>query len=213
MENKKHMNYQKLLDELLDKIKVEQKTPKLLLHACCGPCSSYVLEYLSNFFEITVYYYNPNIYPEGEYIRRMEEAKKFISVFPTKNKIEFVEENYDPQKYYNSISGLEKLGERSKRCYKCYEFRMEEAAKYASINNYDYFTTTLSISPYKNAEWINEIGINLENKYNIKYLFSDFKKNNGYKRSLELSKEYNLYRQAYCGCVYSKQEREVKIIN
>lgn len=204
------MNYQKLLDELLEKLKDKNKIPKLLLHACCGPCSSYVLEYLSNFFEITVYYYNPNIYPESEYYRRLEEAKKFISSFPTKNKVNFVEDEYDSNKFYSSIRGLEKLGERSERCYKCYEFRMKNAAKYASINNFDYFTTTLSISPYKNADWINEIGMILEKEYNIKYLFSDFKKKNGYKRSLELSKEYNLYRQDYCGCVYSKQEKEVK---
>ena len=204
------MNYQKLLDELLEKLKDKNKIPKLLLHACCGPCSSYVLEYLSNFFEITVYYYNPNIYPESEYYRRLEEAKKFISSFSTKNKVNFVEDEYDSNKFYSSIRGLEKLGERSERCYKCYEFRMKNAAKYASINNFDYFTTTLSISPYKNADWINEIGMILEKEYNIKYLFSDFKKKNGYKRSLELSKEYNLYRQDYCGCVYSKQEKEVK---
>ena len=203
------MNYQKILDELLESIKGSNKKPTLLLHACCGPCSSYTIEYLNNYFDITIYYYNPNIYPEVEYIRRKEELKKFIKQFD--NKIKVIEELYNPEDYYKSIKGLEKLGERSERCYKCYELRLNKAAEYAKENNYDYFTTTLSISPYKNAEWINEIGKNLQDKYNIKYLFADFKKKNGYKRSLELSKEYKLYRQDYCGCVYSKQEREVII--
>lgn len=203
------MNYQILLEEKLKEIKNSNKTPKLLLHACCGPCSSYVLEYLNNYFDITIYYYNPNIYPEKEYIRRKEELKTFVAKF--NNKIKVIEEIYNPNDYYKNIKGLEKLGEKSERCYKCYEFRLEHSAKYAKDNNYDYFTTTLSISPYKNAEWINEIGKQLEEKYDIKYLFADFKKKNGYKRSLELSKIYNLYRQDYCGCVYSKQEREVKI--
>lgn len=200
------MSYQKMLDELLESIKNNSIKPKLLLHACCGPCSSYTIEYLSNYFNITIYYYNPNIYPEVEYIRRKEELKKFIKQF--NNKINVIEELYNPEEYYKSIKGLEKLGERSERCYKCYELRLEKSAKYAKENNYDYFTTTLSISPYKNAEWINEIGEKLQDKYDIKYLFADFKKKNGYKRSLELSKEYKLYRQDYCGCVYSKQERE-----
>ena len=200
------MSYQKMLDELLESIKNNSIKPKLLLHACCGPCSSYTIEYLSNYFNITIYYYNPNIYPEVEYIRRKEELKKFIKQF--KNKINVIEELYNTEEYYKSIKGLEKLGERSERCYKCYELRLEKSAKYAKENNYDYFTTTLSISPYKNAEWINEVGEKLQDKYDIKYLFADFKKKNGYKRSLELSKEYKLYRQDYCGCVYSKQERE-----
>lgn len=204
------MNYQIKLDEILEQIKQKDYTPKLLLHACCAPCSSYVLEVLSNYFEITIYYYNPNIYPENEFIRRMEELKKFITEFPTKNKVTFIELDYNSNEFYQNIKGLEKLVERSMRCYNCYKFRMEESCKYASINNFDYFTTTLSISPYKDANWINEIGKYLEDKYNIKYLYADFKKRNGYKRSLELSREYNLYRQDYCGCVYSKQERENK---
>ena len=205
------MNYQKKLDEILEHVVLEKKVPKLLLHACCAPCSSYTLEYLSNYFEITVYYYNPNIHPETEYTRRINELKKFIGEYKPKNKIELVEEKYDTMEYFNQIKGLEYLGERSERCYKCYKFRMEKAAKYASNNNFDYFTTTLSISPYKNADWINEIGSMLEEKYNTKYLYADLKKRNGYKRSLELSKEYGLYRQDYCGCIYSKQEREIKI--
>ena len=205
------MNYQKILDETLNVISLSGKTPKLLLHACCAPCSSYVLEYLSEFFEITIYYYNPNIHPENEYIRRINELKKFLTEFKTKNKVNLVEENYNSLEYFNKIKGLEDLGERSERCYNCYELRMENAALYASKNNFDYFTTTLSISPYKNSNWLNEIGKNLEEKYNIKYLYADFKKKNGYKRSLELSKEYKLYRQDYCGCIYSKQEREINV--
>lgn len=203
------MNYQEILNNTLEIIKNSDKKPKLLLHACCGPCSSYVIEYLSNYFDITIYYYNPNIYPENEYIRRKEELKSFVKQF--NNQIKVIEELYNTEAYYKSVKGLEKLGERSERCYRCYMFRLEKTANFALKNNYDYFTTTLSISPYKNAEWINEIGKKLEEKYNIKYLYADFKKKNGYKRSLELSKEYNLYRQDYCGCVYSKQEREVKV--
>lgn len=201
------MNYQKKLDEILEAVKGNEKVPTLLLHACCAPCSSYVLEYLSNYFKITIYYYNPNIYPIDEYTRRINELKEFVKVFKTKNEVSFKEEEYKIEAFYKSVKGLEKLGERSERCYNCYKFRMENSAIYAKENNYDYFTTTLSISPYKNSNWINEIGALLEEKYGIKYLYSDFKKRNGYKRSLELSKIYNLYRQSYCGCVYSKEER------
>lgn len=200
------MNFQKKLEEEIIKIKNNEEKPKLLLHACCGPCSSYVVEYLSNYFEITIYYYNPNTYPKEEYIRRFDELNKFINEF--NNKINVIEENYAPSEFYNSIKGLEHLGEKSKRCYNCYTLRMKKSAIYAKENNFDYFTTTLSISPYKNAEWINEIGKVLENEIGIQYLYSDFKKKNGYKRSLELSKEYKLYRQEYCGCVYSKEERK-----
>lgn len=200
------MNFQRLLDEEIELIKDKGVKPKLLLHACCGPCSSYVVEYLSNYFDITIYYYNPNTYPEYEFNRRLDELNKFINSF--NDKIKVVEENYNPIEFYNSIKGLEHLGEKSRRCYNCYKLRMNKAALYAKENNFDYFTTTLSISPYKNANWINEIGSKLENKIGIKYLYSDFKKKDGYKRSLELSKEYGLYRQEYCGCVYSKQERE-----
>ena len=205
------MNYQKELDKILESIKVSKETPKLLLHACCAPCSSYVLEYLSDYFEITIYYYNPNIHPKIEYIRRVNELKKFLNEIKFKNQIKLIEEKYDPREYFDNIKGLENLGEKSERCYQCYKFRMEKAMKYALDNKFDYFTTTLSISPYKNAEWINEIGTLLQTKFNLKYLYSDFKKKNGYKRSLELSKIYGLYRQDYCGCIYSKQEREVII--
>ena len=202
------MNYQRELDIILNNIDINNK-PKLLLHACCGPCSSYVIEYLSNYFDITIYYYNPNIYPELEYTRRLKELKKFISKF--NSSVTVIEEKYDPNEFYKNIKGLEKLGEKSERCYECYKLRLNNSAKYAKNNNFDYFTTTLSISPYKNAEWINKIGIELQKKYDVKYLVADFKKKNGYKRSLELSKEYKLYRQEYCGCVYSMQEREIKV--
>ena len=198
------MNYQIELEKILKTLDTNNK-PKLLLHACCGPCSSYVIEYLSKYFNITIYYYNPNIYPKEEYERRLNELKKFVSVF--NNKVKVVEELYNQKDYDTTVIGLEQLGEKSVRCYRCYQFRMEKAAVYAKENNYDYFTTTLSISPHKNSKWINEIGSILEEKYNIKYLYSDFKKKEGYKRSLELSKEYNLYRQDYCGCKYSKKER------
>ena len=199
------MNFQKLLEEEIEIIKNNEVKPKLLLHACCGPCSSYVIEYLSKYFDITIYYYNPNTYPESEYVRRLDELNKFITNF--NSSVNVIEEEYIPKEFYTSIKGLEHLGEKSKRCYNCYELRLKKSANYAKENNYDYFTTTLSISPYKNAEWINEIGRNLEEEIGIKYLYSDFKKKNGYKRSLELSKEYKLYRQEYCGCVYSKEER------
>lgn len=196
------MNYQLVLDNILSTI---ENRPKLLIHACCAPCSSYCLEYLNPYFDITIMYYNPNIYPDMEYNRRLQELKDFIKKLPYE--IKLIEMPYNTDEYYNSIKGYEKLGERSWRCYKCYEFRMEECAKVAK-DNYDYFTTTLSISPYKDAKWINEIGEKLEKKYQVKYLYADFKKKNGYKRSIELSKEYNLYRQDYCGCVYSKVEHE-----
>ncbi len=201
------MNYQKILDEIIEQLQFQDTKPTLLLHACCAPCSSYVLEYLHKYFDITIYYYNPNIYPENEYMRRMNELKKFLN--ETKYNIKLIEEKYIPDEYYNAVKGLEKLGEKSERCYRCYEFRMKKSCIYAKNNNFDYFTTTLSISPYKNSIWINEIGKKLSDEYGIKYLYSDFKKKNGYKRSLELSRKYNLYRQDYCGCVYSKEQRNL----
>ena len=207
------MNYQKEMEIILDNIKSTDKVPKLLLHACCGPCSSYCLELLTNYFDITILYYNPNIYPEKEYLRRLNELKEFLNKKSFKNKVELMESRYNPIEYYNSVKGLEQLGERSKRCYECYRLRMGECAKVASKNNYDFFTTTLSISPYKISNWINEIGISLEKEYHVKYLYADFKKKNGYIRSIELSKEYNMYRQDYCGCVYSKVEHDKRVVN
>lgn len=199
------MNYDKLMEEQMSSTK-EGST--LLLHACCAPCSSACLERLSNFFKITIIYYNPNITEEKEYLKRLEELKNFIQKIKVKYPISIIDTRYDPKEFFEISKGLEKEKERGKRCYKCYELRLEETAKVAKENNFDFFTTTLTLSPYKKTDWLNEIGENLSNKYQTSYLYSDFKKKNGYKRSIELSKEYNLYRQDYCGCIYSKLERE-----
>jgi len=197
-------DYQKYLEQM-DMIQKQEKKPTLLLHSCCGPCSSYVLECLSSFFDITVLYYNPNIYPEEEYIRRRDELQRFLNEIGI---MKFVELPYRKESFDEAVFGLENLGERSERCYQCYSFRMREAAEYANSHHFDYFTTTLSISPYKNSHFINEIGKKLEEKYSVSYLYSDFKKKGGYQRSLVLSQLHHLYRQDYCGCIYSKIERE-----
>lgn len=199
------MNYDKLMEEQMSSTK-EGST--LLLHACCAPCSSACLERLSNFFKITIIYYNPNITEEKEYLKRLEELKNFIQKIKVKYPINIIDTRYNPKEFFEISKGLEKEKERGKRCYKCYELRLEETAKVAKENNFDFFATTLTLSPYKKTDWLNEIGENLSNKYQTSYLYSDFKKKNGYKRSIELSKEYNLYRQDYCGCIYSKLERE-----
>lgn len=201
-------NYQRELERLLQTIEKETKAPRLLLHSCCAPCSSYVLEYLSQYFEITVFYYNPNIYPPKEYEERSAEQKRFVETFSGKYPIHYVEGAYDTDRFYEMAKGLEKVSEGGERCFRCYELRMREAAIQAKEGNYDYFTTTLTISPLKNAGKLNEIGEQLEKEYGIKHLPSDFKKKNGYQRSVELSREYELYRQNYCGCVFSKMERE-----
>lgn len=193
-------NYQLKLENILNEI---DSPKKLFLHSCCGPCSSYVIEYLSNYFKITIYYYNPNISEKTEFNKRLEEQKRIVRELPTKYKVDVIEGNFDNDRYEEIIKGLENEPEGGSRCYKCYKLRMEETAKMAKKLGYDYFTTTLSISPYKNANWINEIGEELEKEYDIKYLYADFKKKNGYKRSIELSRIYNLYRQDYCGCKYS----------
>lgn len=180
----------------------------LLLHVCCAPCSSYVLELLENEYNITVFFYNPNITEEEEYKKRLAELKRFISQAPFANKVDIVEGGYEPTLFFEMSKGLEGEPERGSRCRKCYELRMRETAKYAKEHNYDVFTTSLSISPHKNAKWINEIGTLLSEELDISYLYSDFKKKNGYARSIELSKEYDLYRQDYCGCVFSRVEAE-----
>ncbi len=202
------MNYQRELDNLLELQNKNNIRPKLLLHSCCAPCSSYVLEYLSNYFEITIFYYNPNIYPAEEYSKRVEEQQTLIKEMPLKSKVEFMEGKYQPEEFYHIVKGLEKEVEGGNRCFACYELRLREAAKVAIEHGFDYYTTTLSISPYKNAQKLNEIGEKIGNEYGVSHLPSDFKKNNGYKRSIELSREYNLYRQDYCGCIYSKIARE-----
>ena len=196
-------NYSIMCEDILNNLNGKKK---LLLHSCCGPCSSYVISYLTNYFDITILYYNPNIYPYDEYLKRKEEQIKLIKEIDKSNNVAILDCDYDNENYEELIKGLEKEPERGKRCYVCYRMRMEKTAETASENNYDYFCTTLSVSPYKNAEWINEYGKELENKYNIKWLYSDFKKKDGYKKSILLSQKYNLYRQNYCGCVYSKPQ-------
>lgn len=202
------INYQKELDKLIEQIKKEERVPRLLLHSCCAPCSSYVLEYLAEYFSILLFYYNPNIAPEEEYRMRVEEQKRLIASLPVKHPVEFLEGNYDPAFFYQAVKGLEREKEGGERCFVCYRLRMEEAVRLAKERGCDYFTTTLSISPLKNAGKINEIGEELSGIYQVPHLPSDFKKRNGYKRSIELSKKYCLYRQNYCGCVFSRRESE-----
>ena len=201
-------NYQRLLDQTILQLQEQGRVPRLLLHACCAPCSSYVLEYLSAYFLITVFYYNPNIYPDEEYNKRVAEQKAFIERFPAKHPISFVEGDFDKERVYEVTKGLEKEPEGGKRCQQCFRLRLEETAKLAKEMQMDYFTTTLSISPMKNAQMLNEIGGALAKDYGISYLYSDFKKREGYKRSVELSKEYGMYRQDYCGCVFSYRSRQ-----
>ncbi len=198
-------NYQKELDRIISENEKQGLKKKLLLHVCCAPCSSYCMEYLTKYFEITLLFYNPNMDTLSEYEKRAEELKRLIEEarFPVNVMIS----DYDPSEYYDCVKGLENLPEGSERCFRCYKLRLEKAAREAAEKGFDYFTTTLSISPYKNAEKINEIGEMLAEEYGIRHLPSDFKKRNGYKRSIELSHQYDLYRQDYCGCVFSKEVR------
>ena len=202
------INYQKELDKLIQELEAQGRVPRLLLHSCCAPCSSYVLEYLSNYFSITVFYYNPNIYPPEEFGKRVEEQQRLIGELLVKHPVSFLEGPYEPERFYDMARGLEALPEGGERCFRCYRLRLEEAAQMARAGGFDYFTTTLSISPLKNAQKLNEIGAYLAEEYKVPYLFSDFKKKNGYKRSTELSAQYGLYRQDYCGCVFSLRERK-----
>ena len=198
------VNYQLKLEEIINKEK--GNIPKLLLHTCCAPCSSYVLEYLSNYFEITILYYNPNISPEEEYYKRLNEQKRLINELKLTNPVYLLECNYDNNKFEELSQGLEEEPERGVRCLKCYRLRLEETARIAKLNDFDYFGTSLSVSPYKSSDVLNKIGEELSDIYGQSYLYSDFKKKEGYKRSIELSKIYNLYRQDYCGCKYSKKK-------
>lgn len=218
------MNYQKKLEEILTNVSSEHnnKKPTLLLHACCGPCSSYVLEYLFKFFDITVFYYNPNIYPPAEYERRFAELRKLYEVFPPalEGKVKVVETDYESEDFYRAVGVRENPElaaepEKGERCRRCYEFRLRRAYEYAAANQFDYFCTTLSISPFKDAEKLNVIGEELQQQANAngnskgpRWLPSDFKKKGGFKRSLEISEEYGMYRQDYCGCIYSKNNRK-----
>ena len=199
------INYQKVMEKIIDETCIKEKRiPKLLLHSCCGPCSTYCIQVLSEYFDVTVFYYNPNIYPPEEYRLRADEQNRFISEFPTRNPVKFVEGAYDTDRFYAMAKGLEKVEEGGERCFKCYELRLRESAEYAKNNGFDFFTTTLSISPLKNADKLNEIGRKLSEEYGVSYLFSDFKKKEGYKISTQLSAEYGMYRQNYCGCVFSQ---------
>lgn len=210
--NKK--NYQKELEKIINQNTKKKIIPDVLIHSCCAPCSSYVLEYLSKYFRITILYYNPNIFPKTEYKYRIAEQERLINSMSFENPVKFISTEYTPEDFYSVIKGMENEKEGGERCFRCYRLRLEYAAEMAKRMGFDYFTTTLSISPLKNAEKLNEIGLELEEKYGVSYLVSDFKKKNGYQRSVELSKEYGLYRQNYCGCVYSaeasKKAKEVE---
>ena len=197
-------NYQLLLEQTIKGLQKEGKHPSLLLHSCCGPCSSYVMEYLAQYFDITIFYYNPNIAPESEFRFRAEEQERLIDEMGLG--VKYLPGKYDPERFFELAKGLEDQPEGGERCFRCYRLRLEEAASVAKEGDFDYFTTTLSISPHKNAQVLNELGREIGEAFGIPYLFSDFKKKNGYRRSCELSIEYNLYRQDYCGCTFSKAE-------
>ncbi|MBR6404505.1 MAG: epoxyqueuosine reductase QueH [Eubacterium sp.] len=213
------INYYLKFEKQINGLKEEGRKPTLLLQACCCPCSSHCLEVLNGYFDITVFFYNPNIDDRTEYDKRLKELYRFTEEAPFAMDVKVVDGDYEPEVFYEMAKGREDLPERGARCYDCYKLRLRKTAEYALENSYDYFSTTLSISPYKNSEWINEIGMELENEMRDRsgdrpvpvFLFSDFKKKNGYKRSIELSQEYGLYRQDYCGCVYSKRDHERKL--
>lgn len=207
MQNVPKINYQKELDKLIAALQHDGKRPTLFLHSCCAPCSSYVLEYLSEFFEITVFYYNPNIFPDSEYEKRVKEQEMLIQTMELKSPVHFLAGNYEKERFYQMAKGLEEVREGGSRCFACYELRLRETAEKAKEMGYDYFTTTLSISPLKNSQKLNEIGQRIAKEYGLNYLVSDFKKKNGYKRSVELSEIYGLYRQDYCGCEFSYDQR------
>jgi len=190
------MNYQVELDKIIDSLDYR---PKLLMHSCCAPCSSYCITYLKDYFDITILYYNPNIEPYEEYLKRKEEQIRLCEIL----NVNYMDCDYDNESFKNMVKGKENEKEGGLRCFSCYELRLRKTAELAK--NFDYFTTTLTVSPYKNSNKINEIGLKLEKEFNVKYLVSDFKKKEGYKKSIELSKKYNLYRQNFCGCVYSKK--------
>ncbi len=198
------INYQIQLDKVIDSL--GDTVPTLLLHSCCAPCSSYVIEYLSQYFSITVFYYNPNISPEAEYRFRSSEQKRLIAEMPVKYPVKYIDEEYDSRQFFDAVKGLEKEPEGGKRCEKCFELRLGRTVRLAREMGFDYVTTTLTISPLKDAQLLNKIGKRLAEENGVKWLGSDFKKKGGYKRSTELSGEYGLYRQNYCGCVFSKRD-------
>lgn len=200
-------NYQKELEVIIKQNENRSRVPRLFLHSCCGPCSSYVLEYLSQYFEITVFYYNPNISPKEEYEKRVQEQQRLIEQMPAVYPIHMEAGPYEPERFYEAAKGLEQEPEGGTRCERCFRLRLEETARRAAEGGFDYFTTTLTISPLKNADVLNEIGEVVSTLYPVKHLPSNFKKKNGYKRSVELSAEYGLYRQDYCGCEFSRRDR------
>lgn len=202
------IDYNKRMQEIINSI--NSKTPTLLLHTCCAPCSSAVIERLSEFFSITVVYYNPNIEPKEEYEIRKEEQKRFIREYSTQNPVNFIDCDYENEKFVSIAKGLETVPEGGIRCSKCFQLRLEFVARLAKEKGYDFFGTSLTVSPYKNAQILNKIGEDLEQKYIVKFLYSDLKKQDGYKKSIQLSREYHLYRQDYCGCKFSKVERELQ---
>lgn len=203
-------NYQIVLDKTLEELAREGKKPTLLLHACCAPCSSYVLEYLCEHFDITLLFYNPNISPRAEHELRYKELTRLVKDMGLEGKVGFARSEYEPERFLEIARGLENAPEGGERCKKCYALRLKKAAEIAARSGFDYFTTTLSISPYKNAEWLNEIGGEAADEAGVRYLYSDFKKRGGYRRSCELSVQFGLYRQDFCGCAYSKAERQLK---
>jgi len=205
------INYQKELDKVLDSL--GERTPRLFLHSCCAPCSSYCLEYLCQYFAITVFYFNPNISQESEYKKRVEEQKRLIARYNEEQKghpIAVIEGDYEPVRFFDMAKGYEDCPEGGERCFRCFDLRLRETAIRAKERGYDYFATTLTISPLKNADKLNEIGQALAIEYGVSWLPSDFKKKGGYQRSVQLSTEYDLYRQDYCGCAFSKAEAELR---
>ena len=202
------INYSKETEKIIEKSKREQKLPSLLIHGCCAPCSSACLEYLNKYFNITLFYYNPNISPKAEFEKRLAEAERLVAEMPFENSVKILAGDYDYSVFLNAVKGYETAKEGGERCFRCYRLRLEETARVAKEQGFDYFCTTLSISPLKNAQKINEIGFSVAEEYGVKWLPSDFKKKEGYKRSIELSKQYNLYRQNFCGCAFSKKDAE-----
>ena len=203
------INYHKLMLDEIERMTSEEKRPKLLLHSCCAPCSSFVIEYLSTYFEMEVYFFNPNIHPEKEYLRRLDEQIRMVEEMGLNYQV--IGPEHQSELFYEAVKGCERLGEGSERCVRCFDLRLEKAAEYAAAHGFEYFTTSLTISPMKNAAKLNELGEAAGLKYGVKFLNSDFKKNNGYKRSIELSKQYDLYRQHYCGCAFSIKEQQERL--
>lgn len=201
-------NYQLELDKEIEKIKASGELPSLLLHSCCGPCSSYVLEYLSKYFNVTVLYFNPNIYPEEEYLHRLREQERIIAELPVENKVSLMESDYNYDEFLGVVEGFESEREGGARCDKCFRLRLQKTAQLAAKHGFDYYATTLSVSPHKNSQLLNAIGEELGERYGVRHLPADFKKREGYKRSIELSKQYGLYRQDYCGCEFSLRQAQ-----